>query len=86
MRSSRIMAGALVSSALLGAALAPAALADGPERVVGEVHISTAFPAGTRCPFEVVRTVDGTLTTTTWTDADGLTRVTDRFSPGSSGT
>jgi hypothetical protein len=58
------------------------ALAGGPVRVVEEVHLSNTFPAGTRCPFEVVRTVDGTLVTTTFVDADGLTRQTRFFRPG----
>jgi hypothetical protein len=57
-------------------------LAASPERVLEEVHISTTFPAGTRCPFEVVRTVDGTLVTTTFTDADGLTTTTLIFRDG----
>ena len=57
-------------------AAASAALAASPERVVEEVYVSTTFPAGTRCPFEVIRTVEGTLVTTTFTDADGLTTTT----------
>lgn len=52
---------------------APAVLASAPTRTVEEVHISGTFAAGVRCPFEVVRTIDGTLVTTTFTDADGLT-------------
>jgi hypothetical protein len=67
---------------LLASLVATPVVASTPERVVEEVHISTTFPAGTRCPFEVVRTVDGTLVTTTWTDEDGLTRVTVFFRPG----
>ena len=57
-------------------------LASGPVRVVDEVHLNDTFPAGTRCPFEVVRTVDGTLVTTTFVGADGLTRQTLFFRPG----
>jgi hypothetical protein len=76
----------LVASALgltLGGSIAAStALAASPERVIEEVHISTTFPAGTRCPFEVVRTVDGTLVTTTFTDADGLTTTTFLYRDG----
>ena len=50
-----------------------------PTRTVEEVHVSTTFPAGTRCPFEVVRTIDGVLKTTTFTDGDGLQRQTQDF-------
>jgi hypothetical protein len=68
----RLVASAL-GVTLAGSVAASTALAASPVRAVEEVHISTTFPAGTRCPFEVVRTVDGTLVTTTFTDADGLT-------------
>jgi len=61
---------------------APAVLAAAPTRTIEEVHISTTFPAGTRCPFEIVRTVDGTLVTTTFTDADGLTKTTFSYKDG----
>ena len=61
---------------------ASAAVAASPERVVQEVHISTTFPAGTRCPFEVVRSVDGTLVTTTFIGSDGLNTTTDSFRDG----
>ena len=71
---------------LLGAALAGistgAVLAAPPTRTVEEVHISDTFPAGARCPFEVVRTIDGTLVTTTFTDADGLTRTASSYKNG----
>ena len=77
----RGLAGALV----VGSLIAPTALAAAPTRDAQEVHISNTFPAGTRCPFEVVRTVDGTLTVTIFTDADGLTTETDRFSNGKIG-
>ena len=57
---------------------AGAVLAAAPTRTVEEVHISDTFAAGARCPFEVVRTIDGKLVTTTFTDANGLT--TTKFS------
>ena len=69
------LAGAVVIGAL---AAAPAVAAE-PTRTVEEVHVATTFPAGTRCPFEVSRTVDGTLTTTTFTDSDGLEKTTFRY-------
>jgi hypothetical protein len=62
-----------------------AVIAAAPTRIVEEVHLSNTFPAGVRCPFEVVRTVDGTLVTTTFTDVDGLTRVTNSFHNGKIG-
>ncbi len=74
-----VIAGASIPLASAGALAAP------PTRTVDEIHISTTFPAGTRCPFEVVRTVDGTLVTTTFTDADGLTRVTSSYKDGKIG-
>ena len=58
------------------------ALAAAPTRTVEEVHISNTFAAGARCPFEVVRTIDGTLVTTTFTDADGLTKTTFSYKNG----
>jgi hypothetical protein len=69
----------------IGSLVSSVALADGPTRVIEDVQISTTFAAGERCPFEVVRTVDGTLVTTTWTDADGLTRETRSFHNGKIG-
>jgi|SRR5919106_2322794 hypothetical protein len=72
----------LLVLSLLASLVATPVAASTRERTVEEVHISDTFPAGTRCPFEVVRTVDGTLVTTTWTDQDGLTRVTIFFRPG----
>ena len=72
---------ALVASAIA----ASVALAAGPTRVVEAVHISTTFPAGARCPFEVVRTVDGTLVTTTHTDTDGLSTEFRSFHNGKIG-
>jgi hypothetical protein len=56
---------------------ASAAIAAAPTRTVETVHVSATFPAGNRCPFEVVRTIDGTLVTTNFTDQAGLT--TTRF-------
>jgi hypothetical protein len=71
---------------LAAAGLAPSvALAAAPIRTVEEVHISTTFAAGDRCAFEVVRTIDGTLVTTTFTDADGLTRTTFSYKDGKIG-
>jgi hypothetical protein len=69
----RRLVASVCGTILLGSMAGSAALAAAPVRVVEEVHISTTFPAGTRCPFEVVRTVDGTLVTTTFIDAGGLT-------------
>ena len=66
----------------LSSMAASAALAAAPTRVIEEVHISSAFPAGTRCPFEVVRTVDGTLVTTTFIGNDGLATETRSFKDG----
>ena len=64
---------------------ASAVLAASPTRVIEEVHISNTFPAGVRCPFEVVRTVDGTLVTTTFTDSrrphDGHQQLPQRQDP-----
>ncbi len=74
-RLSRLVGGAL-GVTIVGSIVASTALGDAPERVVEIVHISTTFPAGTRCPFEVVRSVDGTLVTTTFTGTDGLTTTT----------
>jgi hypothetical protein len=72
----------VVGSSVLGAS---GVLAEGPTRVIEEIHISATFPAGTRCPFEVIRTVDGTLVTTTFTDVDGLTRTTFSYKNGKIG-
>jgi len=66
----------------LSSMAASAALASAPTRVVEDVHVSGTFPAGTRCPFEVVRTVDGTLVTTTFTGPDGLAKETRSFRDG----
>jgi hypothetical protein len=73
--------GVIVAGSLGVSAVAAAA----PARVVEEVHISSTFPAGTRCPFEVVRTLDGTLVTTTFTGKDGLTTMTLSWKGGKIG-
>jgi hypothetical protein len=81
----RILRRSLLASlmaVLSGAFFASVVLAATPARTVEEVHISGTFPAGTRCPFEVVRTIDGTLVTTVFTDADGLTRTTFSYKNG----
>lgn len=83
-RALRRLGAGLIALGVLGAA-APLALASAPTRTETEIHISTTFPAGTRCPFEVVRTVDGTLVTTTFTDAAGLTTTTFFYQNGKIG-
>jgi hypothetical protein len=80
----RLTFGTIVALAV-GSLAASAALAGAPTRTAEDVHISTTFPAGTRCPFEVIRTVDGTLVTTTFTDADGLTKTTFSYKNGKIG-
>ena len=80
----RFAIGSIVVLAL-GSLTSSAVLAAAPTRTTEEIHISTTFPAGTRCPFEVVRTVDGTLITTTFTDADGLTKTTFSYKNGKIG-
>ena len=82
-RTHRLLAASL-AAAFLAIAVA-GAIAAAPTRTVEEIHISTTFPAGTRCPFEVVRTVDGTLVTTTFTDAAGLTKTTFSYKNGKIG-
>ncbi|HEY3165434.1 MAG TPA: hypothetical protein VGJ71_13795 [Candidatus Limnocylindrales bacterium] len=84
-RALRRLAIAIIGVIVAGSLGASAALAEGPTRTIDEIHISTTFPAGTRCPFEVVRTVDGTLVTTTFTDADGLTKTTFSYRNGKIG-
>lgn len=85
MATVRTLAGTLGAAVLAAGTLTVSAEATAPDRMSEEVHISTTFPAGTRCPFEVIRTVDGTLVTTTFTDADGLTRTTLSWKPGKIG-
>jgi hypothetical protein len=84
-RALRRLALSTIVVVALGGLAASAALAAAPTRTIEEIHISTTFPAGTRCPFEVVRTVDGTLVTTTFTDADGLTTTTFSYKNGKIG-
>ena len=80
----RRTATALAAAAVIGLAV-PAAFAAAPTRTEETVHISTTFAAGDRCPFEVVRTIDGTFVTTTFTDADGLTTTTFLYRNGKIG-
>lgn len=80
----RLALGTIVIVAL-GTLAAATAFAAAPTRTEEEIHISTTFAAGTRCPFEVVRTVDGTLVTTTFTNADGLTTTTFSYKNGKIG-
>ena len=85
MRRSLRALGVLGLSLLLPAAWAGSVVAAAPVRTAEDVHISGTFPAGTRCPFEVVRTIDGTLVTTVFTDADGLTKTTFSYKNGKIG-
>jgi hypothetical protein len=78
----RRLASGVAGIAVVGSMVASTALAGAPDRATQEIHISTTFPAGTRCPFEVVRTVDGTLITTTFTGSDGLTKTTFSYQDG----
>jgi hypothetical protein len=80
--SFRRILGTTIGATVAAAVVASPVLAATPERVVEDVHLTATFPAGTRCPFEVVRTVDGTLVTTTFTDTDGLPRTTLSWKPG----
>jgi len=80
-RAHRIALSAAAAAALL-LGVGSAAFAAAPIRTVEPVHIEGTFPAGTRCPFEVVRTIDGTLVTTIFTDADGLTTTTFSYKDG----
>jgi hypothetical protein len=83
-RASRLL-GFVSVSLLLVASSASAAVAGAPTRTVETVHISDTFPAGSRCPFEVVRTIDGMLVTTTFTDGDGLTTTAFSYKNGKIG-
>lgn len=85
LRTPRRLAFSIIAAIALVSLAASSALAAAPTRTVEEVHISTTFAAGLRCPFEVVRTVDGTLITTTFTDADGLTKTTFSYKNGKIG-
>jgi hypothetical protein len=82
MHRARRIAVSAITALVLTAVAAVNALAGSPARTVEDVHVAGTFPAGTRCPFEVTRTIDGTLTTTVFTDADGLTTTTFRYSNG----
>ena len=84
-RALRAATHASLVAVLLSGVAASATLAAAPARAVEDVHLSTTFPAGTRCPFEVVRTVDGTLVTTTFTDPNGLTTTTFSYKNGKIG-
>ena len=77
----RIATGGL-AAVICGTFAISSALAATPTRTVEDVHISGTFAAGVRCPFEVVRTIDGTFVTTTFTDADGLTKTTFLYRGG----
>jgi len=85
LRAFRRLAFGTIVVVVLGSLAAATVLAAAPTRTEDPIHISTTFPAGTRCPFEVVRTVDGTLVTTTFTDADGLTKTTFSYKDGKIG-
>ena len=77
--------GLVLSSLVIAGLWAGSALAASPARTAEDVHISDTFPAGTRCPFEVVRTIDGTLVTTVFTDTSGLTKTTFSYRNGTIG-
>lgn len=66
----------VVVATTLALVIVSAVSAAQPVRTVEPVSIEGTFPAGTRCPFEVVRTISGTLVTTVFTDRDGLTTTT----------
>jgi hypothetical protein len=73
---------AVATAGILAIVVGSVADAAAPVRTVEAVHIEGTFPAGTRCPFEVVRTIDGTLVTTVFTRADGLTTTTFLYENG----
>lgn len=85
LRAIRRVAFSTIVALAAGSLVASIVLAGPPTRTVEAVHISTTFAAGARCPFEVVRTIDGTLVTTTFTDADGLTKTTFSYKDGKIG-
>jgi hypothetical protein len=76
---------AMIAAASLLVIGAPFALGAAPTRTVEQVHISGTFPAGTRCPFEVIRTIDGTLVTTIFSNADGTITTTFLYRDGKIG-
>jgi hypothetical protein len=78
----RRLALGLLSTALIATLGATSALAAGPTRTVEPLDFTTEFPAGTRCAFDVSRTFSGTLATTTFTGADGLTTTTFLYRGG----
>lgn len=80
----RLAFGSLVALACVSLA-ASGTLAAAPTRTEEAVHISGTFAAGARCPFEVTRTIDGTLVTTTFTGHDGLTKTTFSYKNGKIG-
>jgi hypothetical protein len=84
-RALRRLAFAGVATMTLGLIAAATALGAAPTRTDEEVHISTTFAAGARCPFEVIRTIDGRVITTTFTDAEGLTKTTVSYKGGKIG-
>jgi hypothetical protein len=73
---------AIAAAAILALVGSAAAFAAAPVRTETAVHIEGFFPAGTRCPFDVSRTIDGTLVTTVFTDQDGLTRTAFSYKNG----
>jgi hypothetical protein len=72
----------LAAASVLALAGSTVVSAAAPARTEEPVHIAATFPAGTRCPFEVSRTIDGVLVTTVFTDRDGLTRTTFLYEGG----
>ena len=83
-RALRILGTGLLALVIVGLS-AGAVLAAAPTRTVEEVHISGTFSAGDRCAFEVVRTIDGTLVSTTFTDSNGLTTTMFSYKNGKIG-
>ena len=81
----RRLASASLTTVAVALVASSSAFAAAPTRTVEAIHISTTFAAGARCPFEVVRTIDGTIITTTFTDADGLTKTTVSYTDGKIG-
>ena len=73
---------AVAAAAVLALVGSASAIAASPVRTEEPVHVEGTFPAGTRCPFEVVRTIDGTLVTTVYTDRNGLTKTAFFYKDG----
>jgi hypothetical protein len=82
MSRARRTAFSFAAAALLAFTSSALVTAASPVRTEEPVHIAATFAAGTRCPFEVSRTIDGTLVTTTFTDANGLTKTTFLYKGG----